>query len=125
MADAVATQIILDGSKKLVMKFTNLSDGTGESAIKKVDVSALSATKVKITKITFSTDGMAVQIWWDATTNVLAYTLAKDQTNKIGFKKVGGLINNAGVGVTGDLLFTTNGHIAGASYSIVLEMDKI
>ena len=127
MGDAVATQTILDGSKKLVMKFTNVSDGTGESTVKKVDVSALApaATKVKITKIMFSTDGMAVQLWWDATGNVLAYTLAADQTDVLDFRPVGGLINNAGVGVTGDLLFTTSGHTAGDSYSIVMEMDKV
>jgi len=42
----------------------------------------------------------------------------------IDFKPVGGLINNAGTGVTGDILFTTSGHTAGDSYSIILEMDK-
>ena len=42
MADAVASQTILDGPKEVVMKFTNISDGTGESAVTKVDVSALS-----------------------------------------------------------------------------------
>ena len=33
MADTVASQIIEDGPKYAVMKFTNLSDGTGESAV--------------------------------------------------------------------------------------------
>ena len=35
MADAVATQTIL--IKDAVLKFTNVSDGTGESAVTKVD----------------------------------------------------------------------------------------
>jgi len=127
MADAVAAQTILDSSKKVVMKFTNISDGTGESTVKKVDVSALTpaGTLVKITKITFTTDGMAVQILWDATSNVLAYVLAKDQSGALYFQKFGGLVNNAGTGVTGDILFTTTGHTAGDSYSIILEMDKV
>ena len=30
MADAVTSQTIEDGGKNLVMKFTNISDGTGE-----------------------------------------------------------------------------------------------
>ena len=41
MADAVATQTLFDGTKRVVQKFTNISDGSGESAVKKVDVSAL------------------------------------------------------------------------------------
>ncbi len=41
MADTVASQTILDGPTHAVMKFTNISDGTGESAVTKVDVSAL------------------------------------------------------------------------------------
>ena len=43
MADAVTSQTIIDGPKTVVMKFTNVSDGTGESAVKKVDVSALAS----------------------------------------------------------------------------------
>ena len=43
MADAVTSQTIQDGARKAVLKFTNASDGTGESAVKKVDVSALEA----------------------------------------------------------------------------------
>jgi len=41
MADAVTTQIIHDGDRQVVMKFTNISDGTGEAAVQKVDVSTL------------------------------------------------------------------------------------
>jgi hypothetical protein len=41
MADAVTSQTIQDGEKRAILKFTNASDGTGESAVKKVDVSAL------------------------------------------------------------------------------------
>ena len=41
MADAVTSQTIQDGERTAVLRFTNVSDGTGESAVKKVDVSAL------------------------------------------------------------------------------------
>ena len=40
MADTVTTQTIQDGGKTAVLKFTNESDGSGESSVKKVDVSA-------------------------------------------------------------------------------------
>ena len=42
MADAVATQTIQDGAKTAIFRFTNVSDGTGESAVTKIDVSSLS-----------------------------------------------------------------------------------
>ena len=38
MADTVTSQTIQDGEKKAILKFTNISDGTGESAVTKVDV---------------------------------------------------------------------------------------
>ena len=41
MADAVTSQTLEDGPTHVAMKFTNVSDGTGESAVTKVDVSAL------------------------------------------------------------------------------------
>ena len=33
MADAVTSQTIFDGERKAIMKFTNVSDGTGETAV--------------------------------------------------------------------------------------------
>jgi len=44
MADAVTSQTIIDGDRTAVMKFTNISDGSGESSVKKVDVSALATS---------------------------------------------------------------------------------
>ena len=41
MADAVTSQTLSDGGKTAVVKLTNISDGTGESSVAKVDVSAL------------------------------------------------------------------------------------
>jgi hypothetical protein len=40
MADAVTSQTLSDGDRTTVMKFTNISDGSGEASVKKVDVSA-------------------------------------------------------------------------------------
>ena len=79
MADAVTSQTIQDGERKAVLKFTNASDGTGESAVKKVDVSALtknsaglSCSRVTINKIWWQCTGMSVKIEFDASSNVLA-----------------------------------------------------
>jgi hypothetical protein len=125
MADAVTSQTLFDDAKYVVMKFTNVSDGTGESAVLKVDVSGLSpaATGVVIDKVQYDVSGMAVSILWDATTDVTALVL-QGGSGEFCFSKFGGLKNNAGSGVTGDIRFTTAGHTSGDSYSIILHMRK-
>lgn len=130
MADAVASQIIFDGTRTAVMKFTNISDGTGESAVLKVDVSALSSyqgqtcTGVNIVNLDAITVGMGVDLLWDASTDVVCYTVGADQFVSFDFNRFGGLSNNAGAGKTGDLMFTTIGASSGDRYTIVLEMVK-
>lgn len=125
MADAVTSQTIFDGTGKIVMKFTNISDGTGESAVLKVDVSALTpaAEEVRIEKIKYSTTGMSVDILWDATTDVIAWHIPADRAGEFDFKEYP-LRNNAGSGKTGDVMLTTIGHSAGDRYTIILEMRK-
>ena len=131
MADAVASQTLLDGERMAIMKFTNLSDGTGESKVLKVDVSTLTASAsgkacdgVTITKIHASTHGLEVQIYWDATTDVFCWCVPQNSTYTMDFEKFGGLTNNAGTGVTGDVLFSTADATTGDFYTIVLEMVK-
>ena len=83
MADAVTSQTLVDGDKTAVLKFTNISDGSGESAVKKVDVSALatnssgqSCTRATIEKIWWQCNGMKVKILFDAsTTSLIEYML--------------------------------------------------
>ena len=131
MADAVATQTLFDGSKRVIQKFTNISDGSGESAVKKVDVSALvsnsdgtACTGVVIERIWWQCIGMKVQILWDATTNILCIELGENQSGNQDYTTFGGLTNNSGSGKTGDLLFTTVGHTSADTYTIILEMRK-
>lgn len=131
MADAVASQTLIDGERMAIMKFTDISDGTGESKVLKVDVSALTpsasglaCTGVTITKIHASTHGMEVQIFWDATTDVLCWGVPQNSQYTWDFEKFGGLTNNAGTGVTGNVLFSTVDASSGDFYTIVLEMVK-
>ena len=112
------------------MKFTNISDGTGETGVIKVDVSALttfngaSCTGVSIERIEAVTIGMGVDILWDATTDALCMTLGADQFFTFDFTRFSGITNNAGAGKTGDVLFTTVGATAGDKYTILLELVK-
>jgi hypothetical protein len=131
MADAVATQTIIDGSKTAVLKFTNVSDGNGESAVTKVDVSALAnnsigqaCTGASIQKIWWQCIGMKVQILFDATSNVLAIELGENQSGFHDYSDFGGIPNNAGSGKTGDIAFTTVGHTSADSYTIILQVNK-
>jgi hypothetical protein len=131
MADAVASQTLFDGERVAIMKFTNLSDGTGENKVVKVNASALSpsasgeaCTGVTITKIHASTHGMEVQIYWDATTDVLCWIVPQNSQYTWDWEKIGGLVNNAGTGKNGNVLFSTADATNGDMYSIVLEMVK-
>jgi hypothetical protein len=131
MADAVATQILFDGERKAIMKFTNLSDGTGETKVTKVTASALNPSSfskacdgVTITKIYAMTHGMEVAIYWDATTDVLV-TVVPQNTNYVSdYESFGGLWNNAGAGKNGNIQFSTQDASAGDTYTIILEMVK-
>lgn len=131
MVDAVATQTIQDGQKMVVQKFTNVSDGTGEAAVVKVDVSALVAnargdacTGVTIEKIWWQCIGMKVQILFNATTNVFCIELGENQSGHHDYTTFGGLTNNAGTGKDGDVLFTTVGHTSADTYTIIMSMRK-
>ncbi len=131
MADAVATQTLQDGAKMLVQKFTNISDGSGESAVVKVDVSGLAknssgqaCTGVVIEKIWWQCIGMKVQIFWNATTNVFCIELGENQSGNHDYTVFGGLPNNAGSGKDGDVLFTTIGHTSADTYTIIMSMRK-
>ena len=131
MADAVTSQTILDGERLFIAKFTNLSDGTGETAVTKIDVSTLNPNSfglacngVKINKIYGTTHGLQIRILWDATTDQFASVIPQNSNYLMDFSSFGGIPNNAGAGKTGDLAFTTQDASAGDSYTVVLECLK-
>ena len=137
MADAVTSQTILDdGGKNLIMKFTNISDGTGESAVAKIDVSALTSSaitgqacnRVVINRIWFSNVGMGFSLYWNASSNMFICQAPKDWTDTWDFtqssQNLPGIPNNAGGGINGDLLLTTNDHTSGDTYSVLIWANK-
>ena len=131
MADAVTSQTLFDGDKHVVMKFTNISDGTGESAVKKVDVSALNSdiygntcSSVAIEIIWWQCIGMMVRMFFDATSDAFIIELGENQSGYHDYSEFGGIKNNAGSGKTGDIDFTTVGHSSADTYTIILKMRK-
>ena len=128
MADTVTTQTIVDTTGvKYVCKLTNISDGTGESLVTKVDASELTfmtedGTK-KISKIWYSVNTTnnksAVELLWGGTTNKTAVLLSgngywdlRDSGNEIP--------NNAST-PTGDVLLSTRNFALGDNYTIIVE----
>ena len=138
MADAVTSQTLYDavGSKHAIVKFTNISDGSGEASVKKIDVSALSAgrdgtacSKVDIEKIWYDTGGIRVDIEWAATTNVKSLVLggsaaAGNVQGHLNFSEFGGIKNTEASGYDGDVDLTTSGHTNLDHYTIILELRK-
>jgi len=137
MADAVTSQTLTDGDRTAVMKFTNISDGNGEASVVKVDVSALNSnshtgaacSRVHVTQVWYAISGMRIDLEWDASTNVKALILGggvalEPTVGHFDFRSFGGIKNNAGGGITGDIDLTTLHHTSNDAYTIILELSK-
>ena len=128
MADIVSTQVISDTSGvKYVVKMTNISDGSGESLVKKIDAS--SATFMtedgsrKIAKIWWSVNttksNARVELVWGGETNATAMLL-----NGQGYwdlRTAGNEIINNATTPTGDVLLSTRDFVVGDNYTILVE----
>lgn len=130
MPDAVSTQTILDGERLVIQKFTNLSDGTGETNVPKIipanlarNAAGQDCTGVKINKIWFGTHGMEVLIRFGGATPGYAFLLPQNMSYSFDFSEFGGLTNNA-ITPTGTVTFTTADASAGDSYTVVVEAIK-
>lgn len=127
MADAVSSQTLTDEGNQVVMLFQNTSDGTGESAVTKVDPALLQGAPaaVCITGIKAVAVGMSVKVLWDATGDTIALTVPDAATGgPLDMVFEPPLRNPCGTGATGKIQFTTVGHTSGDTYSIELSMQK-
>lgn len=126
MADAVTTIVTNNGAKNYQARFTNISDGTGESAVIKIDKSTLvnemglEPAKLNIARVQWSIQGFSsVRILWDHTTDDTAEVLASGNGFK-DYQDTNILVDPGSAGGTGDILFTTAGAVSGATYDITL-----
>jgi hypothetical protein len=126
MADAVTSQILVDGDRNFVLKLTNLSDGTGESAVAKTVIANLhpAPTLLRLEKIQGNIYGMEVELLWKATTNVNIMNLGPGLNIDQCFEDVGGIQNTKASGYTGDMLLTTSGQSNGSFYELFLHFKK-
>ena len=128
MADIVTTQVLSDTSGvKYVAKMTNISDGSGESLIKKIDASTTTFMTEdgnrKIAKIWWSVNttkaNASVELVWDGETNATAMLL-----NGQGYwdlRTAGNEIINNATTPTGDVLLSTRDFVVGDNYTILVE----
>jgi hypothetical protein len=128
MADVVTSQTVFDGDRVAIMKFTNVSDGTGETSVTKVTASSLNPNQfglacngVSLEKIHVSVNGMSVNIIWGGTPDLSAF-IAAPGTYTFDFSHLA-LPDNATT-ATGNIKFTTIGAAASKTYTIVLQMVK-
>lgn len=124
MADAVDVATIRSRGRTHVVHMVNVSDGTGESAVTKVDISALLTVDGKvptytvIDRIEYSVQGMAVRLFWDHTTDDEIAVL--QGSGVIDWQASGGKVDPRTTGGTGDILLTTTGHSSGDTYDITI-----
>jgi hypothetical protein len=125
MSDAVVVKTLRNTATQAAFLFGNASDGTGESAVQKIDISALAmaATKVEITQLRWSCDGLQVKVLFDHTTDDLVAILSG--RGSIDEDEECPIIDPGSAGDTGDVLFTTAGHSAGDGYTIYMEIRKL
>jgi hypothetical protein len=128
MADTVTTQTIADTSGvKYVVKLTNISDGTGETLVKKVDASELTFMTEdgnrKISKIWYSintnNNKSGVELIWDGATNATALFLSGNGYWDL--RTAGNEVVNNATTPTGDVLLSTKNFVTGDNYTLIIE----
>ena len=124
MADTVTSEYVYDGERRKLLHITNVSDGTGESGVVKIDVSALTydfgktPAHVTVDMIDYDIQGFtAVRLYFDATADDELAVLPAGQ-GTLDFAAYGGKTDPKSTGYTGDVKLTTDGEAADATYDI-------
>ena len=126
MVDTVNSLVLVNQPPYYTIRLTNVSDGTGESAVVKVDksglvdIDGLEPVALDLIGIEWDVGGMNVTILWDHTTPDRAIVLTGqgewDQSRD------GAIRDPRSAGGTGDILLTTGAHSAGDAYMILLRL---
>ena len=127
MADTVSVQTLTDTTGvKFAVKMTNISDGTGENLVTKVDASNTTFMtedgERKISKIYWSVNTQSgkssVELLWAGATSATAVSLSGQ-----GFwdlRADGNEITNNATTPTGDVLLSTRNFATGDNYTILV-----
>ena len=131
MADTVSVEYVYNGQRRKVLDLNNISDGTGEAAVIKADISTLTfggqaapnsfvPTYTTVDMIDFAIQGFAsVRLYWDHTTDDEIAILPAG-VGTIYYNATGGKTDPKTNGGTGDILLTTAGGASGATYHVIV-----
>ena len=124
MADTVTSTIIQDGHRNVIVRLTGLSDGTGETAVVKVNILDLDPMpdRLAVESIVYDLSGMQATLLWEGTPNKTIATISSGQGDMC-FEDIGGL-SYSGPGQTGNILLTTISAGSNDTYTIVLNLRK-
>ena len=135
MADITTVTKISESTREVTFAFQyQYVDGGNESAVSKIDVSALGAsangdtcTGLRILECWWIINAMTVEVLADADTDIIVLHLDEGQSGYQDFNIFGGLPSTSTYGAsgTGDIKFTTtDAGAAGDAYQIVIRASK-
>ena len=135
MADITTVTKISESTREVTFAFQyQYVDGGNESAVSKIDVSALTknangdtCTGLRILECWWIINAMTVEVLADADTDIIVLHLDEGQSGYQDFNIFGGLPSSSTYGAngTGDIKFTTTGAgAAGDAYQIVIRASK-
>ena len=130
MAATATQQIIHNGARNLVLKYTIGGTADADAAADVlVDASVLDAALVgnrllRLEKAVWSLTGFSCKLLWDDEDSNVDLIELTQGGGELDFTDLGGLVNNA-ANATGDVLFTTTGYdTAGDGGHIILFFKK-
>lgn len=134
MANVTNSQVLENGHRNYTLKITGVLDTSDVALADLIDTTAAgfqtgnrpegNPTGLQISEIEYDIDDtLAVELYWDANTDVLAAALVG--RGELYFEPA--MQNNSGAGKTGKLLYKTQGWSASSilRYTIILRCRKV
>lgn len=125
MVDVVTSSVTVDGERNYIITLTSLSDGTGETTVKKVDISTMHPvpTSLRLEKVEGDVAGMNVALLWGGGTKQKFLQLSNNQVG-LEMEEEGGLPDPKVTGFDGCVYLTTANQVTGSSYTLHLHFKK-
>ena len=133
MADAVVNTTLRESPQWITVHLTNISDATGESAVVKIDKSAIMVAgdgaepaALDLVEIRWAIQGFtSVRLLWDHSTDDVCCVLSGNGYENFARTGGGGVkADPISSGGTGDVLLTTAGGASGSTYDITATFKK-
>lgn len=137
MADAVVNRVIQNGFRNVIIRVTDLSDGTGLNALKIYDATSSGAFGVQafgqtiypgihttIVGLDYDIQDLKLQMLWEASVNEPIFNLG-NAPEDFSWLRFGGITCPPGLaGATGSILLTTINQAPNSTFSLVLSLRK-